>query len=306
MKWNVLEEVLFCCFSFLRFFFFRVTMTDHKDEPKKGPKDEPKKGPKKDAKPEMVRTKPSLSSDTPQKRAHDARRSPSSAPKNADDNNATNPTVDANAVRGGHRKEGGDRDDRPEGARSRPHHRQERHPRALQRGQERIRVCSPSPSRKLFVRLLTALPSSRSSISSIPKGIKFLRAHYNTLKDIWAQLEGENQVLLADVISVLAMSIGDSSDNDSLKFRLVGSKGSIETWGHEYIRSGLVHHQQKKKKKKKSFHPTSLKTTHLTHSLTHACSVSFLDVLISKSGISRTRSSTSLASDRQRKSPSMI
>eukprot|EP01096_Ripella_sp_DP13-Kostka_P012815 TRINITY_DN5432_c0_g1_i1.p1 TRINITY_DN5432_c0_g1~~TRINITY_DN5432_c0_g1_i1.p1 ORF type:complete len:872 (+),score=501.26 TRINITY_DN5432_c0_g1_i1:135-2618(+) len=102
---------------------------------------------------------------------------------------------------------------------------------------QRAQDADPSIVKLAIAALSNEVKSGSASISSIPKGIKFLRTHYNTLKEIWGRLEGENQVLLADVISVLAMSIGESSENDSLKFRLVGTKDSLETWGHEYIRN---------------------------------------------------------------------
>jgi hypothetical protein len=63
-----------------------------------------------------------------------------------------------------------------------------------------------------------------------------LRPHYNTLKGVWERAEGENKINLADVMSVLAMTMVESDSRDSLKFRLEGSKGGIDVWGHEYVR----------------------------------------------------------------------
>jgi len=81
------------------------------------------------------------------------------------------------------------------------------------------------------------IKNSSASISSIPKGLKFLRPHYNTLKDVWQNTEGDNRKYLADVISVLAMTMSTEGSLDSLKFRLEGSTGGIEEWGHEYVRN---------------------------------------------------------------------
>ena len=45
------------------------------------------------------------------------------------------------------------------------------------------------------------------------------------------------QRFLADIISVLGMTI--SEGRECLKFRMLGSKEELESWGHEYVRSGL-------------------------------------------------------------------
>ena len=44
-------------------------------------------------------------------------------------------------------------------------------------------------------------------MTSVPKPLKFLRPHLQTLKDTYAKLKpGENKKLLADIISLLAMT----------------------------------------------------------------------------------------------------
>eukprot|EP00898_Chlorokybus_atmophyticus_P005084 jgi/Chlat1/5577/Chrsp369S05360 len=45
------------------------------------------------------------------------------------------------------------------------------------------------------------------------------------------------RVFLADVLSVLAMTMADDSSLESLKFRLQGSEGDMVSWGHEYVRN---------------------------------------------------------------------
>ena len=44
-----------------------------------------------------------------------------------------------------------------------------------------------------------------------------------------------NRELLADVLSVLAMTL-DDKERDCLKFRLLGSNESVASFGHPYIR----------------------------------------------------------------------
>ena len=44
------------------------------------------------------------------------------------------------------------------------------------------------------------------------------------------------QVLLANVLSVLGMTMGAEDARESLMFRLQGSMDDISSWGHKYIR----------------------------------------------------------------------
>eukprot|EP01095_Lingulamoeba_sp_RSL-Kostka_P012908 TRINITY_DN5214_c4_g1_i1.p1 TRINITY_DN5214_c4_g1~~TRINITY_DN5214_c4_g1_i1.p1 ORF type:complete len:893 (+),score=370.90 TRINITY_DN5214_c4_g1_i1:224-2680(+) len=77
--------------------------------------------------------------------------------------------------------------------------------------------------------------SSDSSISALPKSIKFLRAHYQKLKEFWETLENDIKTSLSDVLSVLGMFSGEEDELETLKFCLAGSL-NVEHWGHEYIR----------------------------------------------------------------------
>lgn len=42
--------------------------------------------------------------------------------------------------------------------------------------------------------------------------------------------------MLADIISVLSMAYGKESGRETLKYRLLGERGPIEFWGHEYVK----------------------------------------------------------------------
>jgi 26S proteasome regulatory complex component len=68
--------------------------------------------------------------------------------------------------------------------------------------------------------IVTELRSATSSMTSVPKPLKFLRPHFAELKNLHATLESDSSVLndsdyillrarLADVLSVLAMTMGD-------------------------------------------------------------------------------------------------
>ena len=47
-------------------------------------------------------------------------------------------------------------------------------------------------------------------------------------------------MLLADVMSVLAMTMATEGSLECLEFRLQGSEGGIDDWGHEYVRYVLT------------------------------------------------------------------
>ncbi|KAK3737228.1 hypothetical protein QZH41_010857, partial [Actinostola sp. cb2023] len=82
--------------------------------------------------------------------------------------------------------------------------------------------------------LRTQIRASTSSMTSVPKPLKFLRPHYSGLKEIYNKWQdAENMRFLADIISVLAMV---SEGRECLQFRMLGSKESLESWGHEYVR----------------------------------------------------------------------
>lgn len=90
----------------------------------------------------------------------------------------------------------------------------------------------------LLQAIATEIKSATTSMTSVPKPLKFLRQHYAGLK---ATLEGmptgnPNRAAMADVLSVLAMNSGAEGARESLTFRLAGSNESVGAWGHEYIR----------------------------------------------------------------------
>uniref|UniRef100_H3D9X5 26S proteasome non-ATPase regulatory subunit 2 n=1 Tax=Tetraodon nigroviridis TaxID=99883 RepID=H3D9X5_TETNG len=77
--------------------------------------------------------------------------------------------------------------------------------------------------------------SSTTSMTSVPKPLKFLRPHYGKLKEIYdGMAPGENKRFCADVVSVLAMTM--SGERECLKYRLLGSQEELASWGHEYVR----------------------------------------------------------------------
>jgi len=129
-------------------------------------------------------------------------------------------------------------------------------------------VTFPLRSKALDV-IVTELRSATSSMTSVPKPLKFLRPHFVVLKELHATLSevdgggiddslGDVLALrarLADVLAVLSMTMGKPEERESLRFKLSGmkdydlliKKGSGSTitldddnlgsWGHEFVRS---------------------------------------------------------------------
>ena len=86
--------------------------------------------------------------------------------------------------------------------------------------------------------MVREIRSSTSSMTSVPKPLKFLRPHYASLKGAFEAASVDvNRKLLADILSVLAMTMGEEGQRESLKFKLQGSIDDIGTWGHEYVRN---------------------------------------------------------------------
>ncbi|KAL0029326.1 hypothetical protein WJX79_010455 [Trebouxia sp. C0005] len=80
---------------------------------------------------------------------------------------------------------------------------------------------------------------STTSMTSVPKPLKFLRSHYKEMKDLYESIpaQNRNKPALADIISVMAITSGKEGDRESLRFRLMGSDDQAGSWGHEYVRN---------------------------------------------------------------------
>jgi len=77
--------------------------------------------------------------------------------------------------------------------------------------------------------------SATSSLTSVPKPLKFLRPHFDTLKGVYEKItDVSTKKLCADVLSCLSMVM--SEKRECLHFRLAGSDEDLGDWGHEYVR----------------------------------------------------------------------
>ncbi|ELT94307.1 hypothetical protein CAPTEDRAFT_150361 [Capitella teleta] len=81
----------------------------------------------------------------------------------------------------------------------------------------------------------TLIRSSTTSMTSVPKPLKFLRPHYETLKTVHEKITDQTtKRFCADVVSVLGMTL--SQTRECLRYRSLGSHEAIGSWGHEYVR----------------------------------------------------------------------
>jgi 26S proteasome regulatory subunit N1 len=110
---------------------------------------------------------------------------------------------------------------------------------------ERLKENNTSLYRPALETLRTLIRTSTSSMTSVPKPLKFLRPHYPSLQELyetWAS--SEEKSLFADVLSVLAMTYSDTQPRGTLRYRLLSAAlrpsdsplADPGTWGHEYVR----------------------------------------------------------------------
>jgi 26S proteasome regulatory subunit N1 len=118
--------------------------------------------------------------------------------------------------------------------------------------------------------IVNELRTATSSMTSVPKPLKFLRPHFTVLKDaVYTPISklqsdeisaADNEMIelrarLADVLAVLAMTLGKPEERESLHFKLaatrdydlLASRGvesqhgkqadNLGSWGHEFVRS---------------------------------------------------------------------
>ena len=78
-------------------------------------------------------------------------------------------------------------------------------------------------------------------MTSVPKPLKFLRPFYDDLKDLYKKKNGvkteELGRSLADVLSVLGMTMAEEGTRECLIYKLLGHRTDLGSWGHEFIRS---------------------------------------------------------------------
>ncbi|XP_073010327.1 26S proteasome non-ATPase regulatory subunit 2 homolog A-like [Typha latifolia] len=103
---------------------------------------------------------------------------------------------------------------------------------------ERVQDVDPGVQKLALESMRQEIRTATSSMTSVPKPLKFLRPHYGTLKAYFEIMpESDLKKYLADILSVLALTMSAEGERESLKYRLLGSEGDIGSWGHEYVRN---------------------------------------------------------------------
>ncbi|XP_051126136.1 26S proteasome non-ATPase regulatory subunit 2 homolog A-like isoform X7 [Andrographis paniculata] len=103
---------------------------------------------------------------------------------------------------------------------------------------ERVQDSDPGLQKVALESMRQEIRTSTSSMTSVPKPLKFLRPNYGTLQAHYESMaDSELKKLLADILSVLALTMSPEGERESLKYRLKGSEGDIGSWGHEYVRN---------------------------------------------------------------------
>ncbi|EPS68329.1 hypothetical protein M569_06441, partial [Genlisea aurea] len=103
---------------------------------------------------------------------------------------------------------------------------------------ERVQDREPGLQKLALESMRQEIRSATSSMTSVPKPLKFLRPHYATLKEQYEKIvDVDLKKLLADILSVLALTMSPEGERESLKYRLLGSGDDIGSWGHEYVRN---------------------------------------------------------------------
>lgn len=103
---------------------------------------------------------------------------------------------------------------------------------------ERVQDSDPELQKVALESMRQEIRTATSSMTSVPKPLKFLRPHYGTLQAHYENMaESDLKKLLADILSVLALTMSPEGERESLKYRLLGSDGDIGSWGHEYVRN---------------------------------------------------------------------
>ena len=86
--------------------------------------------------------------------------------------------------------------------------------------------------------LKTEIKTATSSMTSVPKPLKFLRPHWESLVAFYSTMpDSSNKPVLSLLLSCLAMTMSEEGSRDSLKYKLTGSDDPIGSWGHEYVRN---------------------------------------------------------------------
>lgn len=85
----------------------------------------------------------------------------------------------------------------------------------------------------------TEITEATTSMTSVPKPLKFLTPQYAKLTEAYKNCSGPESFKksLSDLCSVIAMVAAEDDALDMLQYCLSGSVTDIPSWGHEYLRA---------------------------------------------------------------------
>ncbi|KAI5197748.1 26S proteasome regulatory complex, non-ATPase subcomplex, Rpn1 subunit [Aureobasidium subglaciale] len=102
---------------------------------------------------------------------------------------------------------------------------------------ERLLESDKSLYKPALEAIKTSIKTATSSMTAVPKPLKFLRPHYEKLEQTYESWPaGDEKNSLADTLSVLGMTYAEGDRTDTLKYRLLAPSGDLGSWGHEYMR----------------------------------------------------------------------
>jgi len=102
---------------------------------------------------------------------------------------------------------------------------------------ERLQESDASLYKPALEAIKDSIKTSTSSMTAVPKPLKFLRPHYHKLGETYESWpEGDDKTSLADTLSVLGMTYSDEEKCETLKYRLLAPSKDLGSWGHEYMR----------------------------------------------------------------------
>ncbi|XP_029042494.2 26S proteasome non-ATPase regulatory subunit 2-like [Osmia bicornis bicornis] len=81
------------------------------------------------------------------------------------------------------------------------------------------------------------MQTSTTSMTSVPKPLKYLKNSYEPLKNAYNKIQKKDvRRQLAEVISVLSLAAAPAGGKECLKYCLEGAVKNPGEWGHEYVR----------------------------------------------------------------------
>lgn len=79
--------------------------------------------------------------------------------------------------------------------------------------------------------------TSTTSMTAVPKPLKYLRNFYPSLRSAYGKLKREEaKIRFAEILSVIALAGATPGSRDCLDFCIKGAVDNPGEWGHEYVR----------------------------------------------------------------------